>query len=291
MANVICVCKQCKKEFEAPRWRKAVYCSRECSGNGQVGEGHITKDCAHCGNSFTHLKWKTRKFCSRECSALANTTRTTEKCIACGKEMEVKPCHKDNKHYCSRICAAADKRVRSELRCQTCQKIFYPTKDGMKFCSPECSYASNPREGYKSVSINTIPLPEQELFREMFGKKGSCHEHRLVMARHVGRSLKSTEIVHHKNGVKRDNRIENLELLESKKGHHTGYGDIYYQKLQESQRVIEMLMNKYPNLVDDVEEFRRQIGDEDQLEYDAMCESEFVEDCDVSKIEATSGTL
>lgn len=66
-------------------------------------------------------------------------------------------------------------------------------------------------------------------------KRGLVAEHRLVVARHLGRLLSSDEVIHHINGVKDDNRIDNLQLL-SKNSHHS---HLVPQKLQHTVQSLE----------------------------------------------------
>lgn len=61
--------------------------------------------------------------------------------------------------------------------------------------------------GYIGIYLN-----KNDPFISMADKRGYAREHRVVMARHIGRCLLKDEVIHHKNRDKKDNRIENLGI-------------------------------------------------------------------------------
>lgn len=105
----------------------------------------------------------------------------------------------DHRH----LCLACDSPVSAEAtychRCAVRGSRHYNWQGGIRIVG-----------GYREVKFPNHPYAN---------KSGYVKEHRIVMERHLGRTLLPTEIVHHINGDTLDNRIENLMLFASNGEH------------------------------------------------------------------------
>lgn len=119
------------------------------------------------------------------------------KCLICNKAFKTYPCRikKGDGKYCSRKCYAISlvgkkqtEETQAKKRKHSFQEKAYNWKGG-KHKLPS---------GYVLVNLGT---------------NNFNYEHRLVMEEYLGRKLDRNELVHHKNHIKDDNRIENLTLI------------------------------------------------------------------------------
>lgn len=87
------------------------------------------------------------------------------------------------------------------LNCKKCGKEFitYPYFKGYRFSRAR-------RNGKRYIQIYMPKHP-------FASKAGYVREQRLIMEKHLGRSLTKDEVVHHKDGNTLNNDITNLELL------------------------------------------------------------------------------
>lgn len=98
--------------------------------------------------------------------------------------------------------------------CIVCKNIFEQKSHTTgKYCSNKCWLAVKPPMRGKTHPAWKGGRYNHDGYVRLHSESGKqILEHRLVMAQKIGRPMLPTETVHHKNGIRSDNRPENLEL-------------------------------------------------------------------------------
>jgi hypothetical protein len=110
-------------------------------------------------------------------------------------------------------------RKLADRQCPQCGAAFKPLRATSRYCSRPCQWANN---GGQNAQLETWWINDKGYVEgRVLTAQGQrrVKQHRFIMECRLGRLLCPSEDVHHVNGDKADNRIENLELLSH--GEHT----------------------------------------------------------------------
>lgn len=162
----------------------------------------------------------------------SETKRIWLACPLCGHERWVKLVRGEPKHHLCHTCNAkqshCNERSGSDSDLESNKK--HRRHGSRRRLTGDHIYKER---GYIFVSVR-----EDDFFVSMARHNGYVLEHRLIMAQHLGRCLHPWEVVHHKNGIKTDNRLENLLLQTAgthSSDHNKGYNDGYQKGLADGK--------------------------------------------------------
>lgn len=160
-----------------------------------------------------------------------------KKCLWCKKvwiRPDLPPSHFGRMRYCSGECAvkAVHEKQKKQIikKCRVCKKDFSikKSKKNLRFtCSHSCFGIEQARRISGSKNWNWKPPHERVLCggyiqkRDKRYRSGYVYMHRWIMQQKIKRRLRPDEQVHHINGNRKDNRIENLQIMT--RSEHTMY--------------------------------------------------------------------
>lgn len=179
-----------------------------------------SKNCKYCGKEFFKKKseakkyWVKKKCCSPECGNKIRRRRIKIICKICGKEFEVINCRKTAK-YCSTICANKSGYWTGKKRPDISNKAKVWVNERLKsYWFKKGGHITNTGR----TRIKTFGDKNQKY--NILHKNGkNIKEHRYIVEQFIGKKLCEKEIIHHINGDKKDNRIENLYICSDRAEH------------------------------------------------------------------------